>query len=270
MTFEIIAVAVFGLIIGSFLNVFIFRLNTGRSTSGRSGCMSCGAQLTWSELVPIFSFVALLGRCKSCGSSISSQYWIVEGATAILFVLVWMQGFMLAHTVFALLLMSLLIVIAVYDLKHTIIPNKVVYTFLVIALAANIPAPGTFSVSELPLHFLLVVVSGVITAAPLFILWLVSRGRWMGFGDVKLTVGFGFILGAYSGLMAVMLGFILGAVIGVFLLYAPKVIKRMSLSPTSSRFTMSSEVPFAPFLILGFLLVFLFDVDLISLIGVLL
>lgn len=264
---ELIIVALSGLIVGSFLNVVILRLNTGRSTAGRSGCMSCTQTLSWKELVPVLSFVMLRGRCKVCGSSISHQYWMVESATAILFVLVWLEHFSLFHSVFALALMSLLVVIAVYDFKHTIIPNKVVYPFLLLSFIANIPVPGSFALAELPLHFALVFVSGVLVALPLFILWLVSRGQWMGFGDVKLTLGFGFILGVYGGLMAVMLGFILGAVIGVILLAAPQLIKRLSLSTARRHFTMNSEVPFAPFLIAGFLLVFFFNVDLIDIVS---
>lgn len=267
MWLELLGIALFGLIIGSFLNVYILRLNTGRSTAGRSGCMSCGEKLGWRELIPILSFFALGGRCKSCGSRISNQYWIVELSTALLFVFVWIQGFSTFHTSFALVLLSLLVIIATYDIKHTIIPNKVVYAFIALALLSNIPALSTATLAELPLHFLLVLLSGAIVALPLFALWAISRGRWMGLGDVKLTFGFGLMAGIYNGLMSIMLGFILGAVIGLALLYGPKVIKRMSLSPTDSRFTMSSEIPFAPFLILGFLLVFLFGVDLFTLIG---
>lgn len=261
MIFELVVLGIFGLIIGSFLNVLILRLNTGRSNSGRSGCMSCGAQLKWKELVPVFSFAVQNGRCNSCGCSISNQYWMVEIATSVLFILVGMQGFGVFATIISLVVMSLLVVIAAYDLRHTIIPNKIVYTFLSVGLIANIPLIGTFQISDLVTHFFFVIIGGVIVAFPLFVLWLISSGRWMGFGDVKLTLGFGFFLGAYDGLMAILLGFILGAIIGLVLLYIPKVIKYFSLRPVATRFTMSSEVPFAPFLILGFFLVLFFNVD---------
>jgi len=269
MNLELLLIALLGLIIGSFLNVYILRLNTGRSTTGRSGCMSCGVQLIWRDLVPIFSFAALKGRCRACGSSISHQYWLVELTTAVLFVLVWVQGFSLIQSILALLLVSVLIVIASYDIRHTIIPNAAVYTFIALALIANIPAAGTFKLTELPLHFLPILISGALVAMPLLLLWLVSRGKWMGLGDVKLVFGFGLILNVYDGLMAIMLGFILGAIVGVILMYGPKVIKRISLSPTARRFTMSSEIPFAPFLIAGFFLVFLLKVDLLLLISAL-
>ncbi|QSH39324.1 prepilin peptidase [Candidatus Kaiserbacteria bacterium] len=261
MTFELLILAVLGVIVGSFLNVFILRLNTGRSNSGRSGCMSCGAQLTWKELIPLFSYAAQSGRCRSCGSSISHQYWMVELSTAVLFVLVGIQHVGLFEGATLLFVVSLLVIIAAYDFRHTIIPNKIVYIFLAVTFATNIPLWGTFGFSELATHFFFVLVSGAIVAFPLFILWAVSSGRWMGFGDVKLVIGFGFALGAYQGLMAVLLGFIVGAVIGLLLLSIPKVMKYTPLRPLATRFTMSSEVPFAPFLIAGFFLVLFFNID---------
>lgn len=258
---------VFGLIVGSFLNVLILRLNTGRSNSGRSGCMSCLSKLSVGELIPLVSFFALRGRCKSCGSRISHQYWLVELITGLLFVAVWMQGFAHIQTFFALLIVALLMVILVYDMRHTIIPNKIVYPFIALGFLMHIPVAGTFSSSEVLLYIGLVFASAALVALPLFVLWAISRGRWMGFGDVKLVFGFGLLLGAYSGLMAVLLGFILGAVVGLLLLYGPRVIRALPLSRTSSRFTMGSEIPFAPFLIAAFFMVFLFDVDLIALLG---
>ena len=266
MTIPLIVIGLLGAIVGSFLNVLILRLHTGRSATGRSGCMSCKEQLSWRELIPMVSFIFLRGRCTHCGSAISHQYWIVEVTTALLFMLVWMEGFSLVPTLAALVLTSLLVVIAAYDVRHTIIPNEVVYVFIALAFLTNLPLPGTFAAAELPLHFLFALVSGLLVAAPLLLLWLISRGQWMGLGDVKLAVGFGFILGTFGGLMAIMWGFILGALVGVVLLYAPLVIKRVSLSGSARTLTMKSEIPFAPFLIVGFFLVLLFDLNLFALI----
>ena len=264
---ELFIVALFGCIVGSFLNVYILRLNTGRSTTGRSGCMSCRKQLTWQELIPVISFFMLRGRCRGCGSRISHQYWIVEILTALLFVCVWLQGLPLIPAVLMLVLVSELVVIAVYDIKHTIIPNTVVYPFLLTALLLSASLLGTYTPKSIALYVAVSVINGVIVALPLLLLWVFSRGRWMGLGDVKLVLGFGMLLGVYYGLMAMMLGFVIGAVVGLFLLYAPRVIKHMSLSPTSTRFTMKSEIPFAPFLIVGFFLVLFFNADLITLVG---
>lgn len=263
--FALIIMAASGLIVGSFLNVYIVRSHTGRSMAGRSGCMSCGAQLRWWELIPVVSFFALRGHCATCGSAITHQYWMVELATAALFVLVWLQDVPLWYTIIALVLVSLLVVIAVYDFRHTIIPNEVMYTFMVGAAALHIPALSTAPLSALPMQSALVALSGVLVALPLLLLWLVSQGRWMGLGDVKLAFGFGLMVGVYNGLMAVMLGFLMGAVVGSALLYGPQVIRRASLSPVGGRFTMKSEIPFAPFLIVGLFLVFFFGVDMIEL-----
>ncbi len=266
MEFEVFVLAVLGLIVGSYLNVYILRLNTGKSTAGRSGCMSCGGKLTWRELIPVISFFVLRGRCGTCGSRISKQYWMVELLTSLLFVLVWLQVFDLLTTVVSLAIVSTLIIIAVYDIRHTIIPNQTVYAFLVLAVLAYGLSTGPLVAPALwPSYGMTMVYSAMVTSLPLFTLWFVSKGAWMGFGDVKLTLGFGAMLGVYQGIMAIMLGFVMGAIVGIFILYAPRVISSFRLRGGAKKITMKSEVPFAPFLIAGFLLVFLLDFDLIVL-----
>ena len=172
----------------------------------------------------------------------------------------------LLETLLGWALVSTLVIIAIYDIKHTIVPNGAVYTFIAIAGFAHIPILGTLTPAELPTYFLFVIVSGLLVALPLFLLWFLSRGRWMGFGDVKLSLGFGLALGAYDGLMALLFGFVIGAFVGVSLIWLQKVIKRLPLSTHTAHLTMSSEIPFAPFLITGFFLVWFFDADLIALI----
>src|ERR1035437_10118568 len=125
---------VFGLIIGSFLNVVILRLNTQKSLGGRSGCMSCLNKLSWYELIPVFSFLGLRGRCKNCKAKISIQYPIVELITGFIFAALFLkfQNVFFFNTVpvfsftyaFYAVAFSLLLVIAVYDIRHKIIPNK--------------------------------------------------------------------------------------------------------------------------------------------------
>ncbi len=266
MALTVFGVAIFGLLVGSYLNVYILRLHTGKSTTGRSGCMSCGSQLTWKELVPVVSYFALRGRCRRCGSAISKQYWMVELTTALLFVLVWVQGLTIITTLIALAMVSVLVIIAVYDIRHTIIPNQVVYIFLILAVLAYGTSTGFIMPQSLwSYHLLTIIYSALGTASPLFVLWFISKGAWMGFGDVKLTLGFGAALGLYQGVMAIMLGFVLGAIVGVTIMYAPKVINSLHLRGDAKHITMKSEVPFAPFLITGFLLVFLFNFDLVVL-----
>ncbi|MBI2627470.1 prepilin peptidase [Candidatus Nomurabacteria bacterium] len=129
---------ILGLIIGSFLNVIIYRLNTARSFGGRSACMSCQNRLCWYELIPLFSFLGLGGRCRSCKTKISIQYPLVELATGLIFALLFFKlqdvfytnslVFFITYDYFALLF-SLLLVIATYDLKHKIIPDILSFAF---------------------------------------------------------------------------------------------------------------------------------------------
>lgn len=211
--------------------------------------------------MPLVSFFALRGRCAHCGSAISHQYWMVELAVALAFFGVWLQGLALYHTLFGWAIVSVLIAIAVYDLRHTIIPNALVYTFIALALGVHGSSVLTLSPVALVEYVAVVALGGIATAAPLYALWLFSGGRWMGFGDVKLALGIGLVLGIGGGLSALMLAFISGALIGVALVYLPRVLQRLSLSVARAGFTIKSEIPFAPFLIAGFFLVYFFDVD---------
>ena len=114
----------FGVIIGSFLNVYIYRFHTGKSLAGHSHCLSCGTGLRWYELFPLVSYLALRGRCRTCGSKITPRYFWVELATGLLFAL----ALTLTLDIWALLLLwfilSVLVVITVYDLYHFIIPDQ--------------------------------------------------------------------------------------------------------------------------------------------------
>ena len=235
-----IIVFVLGLIIGSFLNVVILRYNTGRTLSGRSGCLTCGKKLNWSELLPVVSFIWQRGRCRGCRSKISWQYPLVELLTGLLFALIyWHLAGQWPEIIFYWLIASLLIIITVYDFKHQIIPDKFVFIFILLALLK------------------LNIVGGLATALPLFFLWAASRGRWLGFGDVKLALGIGLLLDWQFGLSALALAFWLGAFVGLFLIAWGKT----QLWRRWKSYTMKSEVPFAPFLILGFWLVFFLSIN---------
>src|SRR3989344_148921 len=96
-----------GAIVGSYLNVLILRYNTGRSSQGRSSCMSCQKRLSWYELIPVLSYIVLRGRCRSCTSKISLQYPLVEGGLAVLFLLVYQKSGLSIETFFLLLVVTL-------------------------------------------------------------------------------------------------------------------------------------------------------------------
>jgi len=248
---------IFGLIIGSFLNVFILRRGV-RSLSGRSSCMACGKVIAWYDLIPVLSWLFLRGRCRHCGARISVQYPLVEASTAALFALLSPIGLAVFHTplLIALLLIvdylaiaALLIAIAAYDFNHTIIPDGWAYSFALLALALQFLSP-----MPQDLDILLLVAAGPIVALPLYLLWFISSGRWMGLGDAKLALGIGWLLGPWIGLVAVMASFILGSIILVPLLLLTHI---PGLSRKGVGLTMKSEVPFGPFLIASCLLFWL-------------
>lgn len=250
---------VFGLIIGSFLNVVILRLHTERSFGGRSGCMSCQNKLSWYELIPVFSFLCLLGRCKNCRTKISLQYPIVESLTGFIFAVFFLKFqdlfffntpvFIFTYTYYVVMF-SILVVIAVYDLRHKIIPDSLSILFGVFAFL------GLFFFAPHNLYFsfhlptLLDFASGFIIALPFALLWLVSGGTWMGLGDAKLAIGLGWLLGFYSAISGIMLAFWIGAFVGLLLVIFSK------------KYRLKSEIPFAPYLVLGMFLAFIFELHL--------
>jgi leader peptidase (prepilin peptidase) / N-methyltransferase len=232
-----------GLVIGSFLNCVIFRLEREESfLKGRSCCPNCKHTLSWLDLVPVFSFLFLGGKCRYCKKPISWQYPLVEISTAILFVLVAYFSFPdFLATSYLLLATSLLAVIFIFDFKHYTIPDGAI--FFAIAIS------GIWAlVSGQLLNYL-----GSALGAALFFLFifLISKGKWMGFGDVKLAFFMGLFLGFPKILVALFLAFIIGAIIGVCLIIFGK--KKFS-----------SEVPFGPFLIIGTFLALFFGEKLIT------
>lgn len=263
MEFFVIIVFVLGLIIGSFLNVVILRYNSGRSITGRSSCSSCGRELCWYDLIPLASFIAQRGRCRICGSRISCQYPIVELITGIVFAGVFVKVFtsydfvsVFSAFIFFAVIWSLLVVISVYDIKHKIIPDGIVYAFDFLALV-------TIFVNGVTVP---AIVAGPLLALPFALLWLISKGTWMGLGDAKLIIGIGWLLGLRGGFSAVVWGIWIGAVLSIAFMLIQRIslVKNIHLFSKTERFTMKSELPLGPFLIIGLVLVFFFNADVIS------
>ena len=262
MTIIYIFSFIFGTIIGSFLNVLTYRMHTGMKITGRSMCFVCGKKLYWYELVPIFSFALQRARCRGCKSKISWQYPTVEFLTGLLFVLsvysvAPMQYFLITQyeaisIVYLWLVMSILVVISVYDIRHKIIPDIYAYSLIVITLTFFVFNVGVLNIFTTP--YVWDLFAGIILATPFALLWLISRGRWMGLGDAKLMLGIGWLLGLYAGISAIIIAFWIGAAVGLLLM----LIK-------GKNFTMKTEIPFGPFLILGALLVLFFGADVLKL-----
>jgi prepilin signal peptidase PulO-like enzyme (type II secretory pathway) len=252
----------FGSAIGSFLNVVIYRYNTGVGINGRSGCMTCGRTLSWYELVPVLSFLIQRGRCRGCGTKLSWQYPAVELLTGVLFVAV-VQKYIGAaldiklyvELAMMLVVWSLLVVILVYDVRHKIIPNGFVYTFAFLGLVRifmTVPfEPRTI--------FIWTLLAGPILYLPFYLLWKISDGRWIGLGDGKLALGIGWMLGMGHGLSAIFLAFWIGALVSIIMMVI------MRLKSGGNKLTMKSEIPFAPYLILGFTIVYFWPIDVVGL-----
>ncbi len=213
---------------GSFLNVCIDRLPSGRSLlRPPSQCDACGRRLTPADLVPIISYLWLRGRCRSCGAHISYRLPLVEAATAGLFALLW-HYFPGPQFFIAAYYGSLFLVIAFIDLEHTIIPNQLTYPALLLALPLSIPQVDNGLVSSL--------IGGAIGLALLVVPLLLPHG--MGWGDVKMSALMGLSLGYPKVLVALALAMVLGGMVGIVLL---------ALRLKGRR----SAIPFGPFLSLG-------------------
>lgn len=265
--FFAVVVFLFGIVIGSFLNVVIYRLHTGKSLNNRSHCLSCGQHLSSYELVPLLSYLFLRGRCRHCGCFIPYRYFAVELLTGLAF----LMAFYVTDDFFVLaimcILLSALIVGAVYDLFHLIIPDEV--SLLVAALAVVFVSYNA-TVSTAPL---LSVVSdalfgGVLAFGVFGFLWLISRGTWMGFADAKLAFGLGMFTGLSGAFSLLVLSFWIGATTSlavIFLQYLRRKLPVVGGFNYMGHVNMKSEIPFAPFLIVAFLLVFFAGVDVLSL-----
>ena len=237
---------IFGLIIGSFLNVVICRLKTKESIFfTRSKCPKCGVVLKWYDLIPVLSFLIQKGKCSYCRGKISLQYPIVEIITGLLFLQIFNFKFLILNEFLILnylnlfyyfLIISFLLIIFAYDLRHYIIPDKIVFPAIIIGLIYRLN-----SISEIGNYIL----SAFIPAVFFLSLIIISKGKWMGLGDVKLAFLMGLILGWPGILIALLIAFFSGAIIGICLiLFGEKGFK--------------SQIPFGPFLSGATILVMLF------------
>ncbi|PIV45836.1 MAG: prepilin peptidase [Candidatus Nealsonbacteria bacterium CG02_land_8_20_14_3_00_34_20] len=253
-----VVVFILGLTVGSFLNCVIYRLKTGQNfLKGHSSCPHCLHQLKWYDLIPVLSFILLKGKCRYCKKPISWQYPLVELITGLLFLQIFnfqfswtLSGglsvgllfnefsiFNFLNLIYYWLIVSLLIVIFVYDLKWYVIPDKIVYPAIIIALIFNFQ----FSIFNQFSIFKFSILSALGTSIFFLAIFLISRGKWLGFGDVKLAFFMGLFLGFPDILVALFLAFLIGAMIGLGLI----IFKKKGLK---------SEIPFGPFLITGTLI----------------
>ncbi len=257
-------VFVLGAIIGSFLNVLIYRFHTGKSINGHSHCMSCGNRLRWFELFPILSYLSLRGRCRKCASYVPVRYLLVEFATAISFLGIYFVTQDWVFFAILAVLVSVLMVTVVYDYYHLIIPNEL--PIALVGLAVVYQGYQIYSGAEFDI-LLSALLSAVVGAGFYAFLWLISKGRWIGFGDAKLAFSLGLFLSAEYIVSMLILSFWIGAAVSLLLLGIQWVLMRgqFTLPFMDAGITMKSEIPFAPFIILAFVATFFFAVDVMEL-----
>ncbi len=258
-----VVVFILGAIIGSFLNVYIYRFHTGKSISGNSHCLSCGVSLRWFELFPIFSYLAIRGRCRHCHSKVPVRYFLVELLTACLFVLALTLTSVYSELFLIWFISAVLVVILTYDFHHFIIPDSLTITFTVLVFLL---AGHSYLVYGRTWELIGTdVLSALIGSSFFLFLWFISKGKWLGFGDVKLAFPLGLLVGASSVFSFVVMSFWVGAIISLAILGLQRIRRGKShLRLVSQAYTMKSEVPFAPFLIAGALIIFFTKINVLS------
>ncbi len=243
---------IFGLLIGSFLNVCILRLPEGRSiVVGKSSCPGCGAGLTVIDLVPVFSYLFLRGKCRHCGQRISPLYPTVELLTGVMFLLLYIKfGLTYVLLVYAALI-ALLIAIAFIDWRKMIIPDGLVISMLVVGviqLAVTI-FTGVFGVW---LDYVIGFFAGGVPLLliAIFCLYVLKKEAFGG-GDIKLMAAAGLVIGWKLVITSYLIGIVTGAVFSVILL-------------STGRKKRGDEIPFGPFLSLGIVVSVFFGNEIIN------
>lgn len=260
-----------GAALGSFVAVIADRYNTGLPfLKGRSICFSCGKELKNKDLFPIFSFLFLLGRCRYCKSKIPKGTFAVEIIMGILSLAAFLKSglsfenlsiFQFFNFLIILAIFSVIFLISIYDLKHFIIPDSFLvflfaFSFLYL-LISNLSIFQSFHFSIFSTFL-----SGIVLALPFFLIFLISRGTWFGFGDVKYIFVLGFFMGFVQGLSAVVLAFWIGAALSVAAFSLKFLKPHIKLPLLRNNFTIKSEIPFGPFLSLGTIISFFLNLDL--------
>ncbi len=247
---------IYGAALGSFANVMADRLRIKSFWGGRSECLTCSKKLSWYEIVPIFSFLFQKGRCRGCKTRLSQMYlWseIVSGllVAGLVYVLplytsVYVSQFLL------FLLWSLIICVSVsiiiYDIRHTIVPFEMATLLFFVGICMTLGRQFTsgFNIFDL--------LSGFIVALPFGLMYMFSKGRWVGLGDIIIYAAFGFMLGLPMGASMFFYSVWLGAFVSVCMLFVHK-----------KEYTLKSEIPFTPFIIIASLLCLYINADILGL-----
>jgi leader peptidase (prepilin peptidase)/N-methyltransferase len=228
--FVYIFVFLYGIVFGSFLNVCIYRLPKGESiVKANSHCMTCGKRLHWYELVPIFSWLFLRGKCHGCRSKISVQYPLIEAANGLLFVLCLAVKGLSVDMVLCQALMSALLVLSVIDARTKEIPNGINIFIAVIGLIRAVI--NIVPVIKTHGNVLDIVLGPVVVSGVLMLILIISGGGAIGGGDVKLMAAAGLFLGLKGTVLALVIGCIAGSVIHVSLMKLRHLGRQLAMGP---------------------------------------
>lgn len=254
----LIVLGLLGLCFGSFVNALVWRLHERMDfITGRSECTNCHHLLAPQDLIPIISWVSLRGRCRYCSHPISWQYPLVEIAVATLFVvsyLYWplpLLGWLsIAYFILWLIYIVALATLFIYDIRWMLLPNVIVFPLIGLSLL-GVFLRGLMSHAPLLAAAEQIALGAAVLGGFYWVLYTISKGKWVGYGDVKLGLFMGIVLGWQGALFVLFLANIIG-----FIFVVPGML--------IGRLTRKSKVPFGPFLIIAFLIVGLFGKQLID------
>ncbi|MEK7639823.1 MAG: prepilin peptidase [Patescibacteria group bacterium] len=249
---------IFGTAIGSFLNVVAIRLPKRRKflqLNQRSKCPNCRHVLHTPDLVPIVSYLSLRGRCRYCRKPISPQYMLLELITGVTFaLLVWQYG-VSGTTFVGLIGASFLIALGTIDARLKIVPDNLSLPAILVTFLAQVLVISDFGVNGFNAAMLRslcgLVIGAIIGVLWFWLQWVVSRGKWVGTGDIRLGALLGVFLGMPLALVALFLAYITGSIWAVALLARRKV-------------KFSSAIPFGAFLALAGVIAFIFGPAVVS------
>lgn len=218
-----IIIFLYGIVIGSFLNVCIYRIPKQENIAKvRSHCMQCDHQLKWYELIPLFSYLLQGGKCRVCKTKISVQYPLIEGANGILYVFIFMINGINVDSLLYCLLTSTLLVLSVIDFRTYEIPIGINYFILVLGVLRTV-LHNT--------HWAEHVIGFFAVSVVLYIIIIATKGRGIGGGDMKMMAVCGLFLGWKEIILAFLLGCIIGSVVHVIRMRVTKCDHVLALGP---------------------------------------
>lgn len=245
-------IIILGLVVGSFLSALTYRLPRNKSvTFGRSFCDHCKRKIRWYDNIPLISYLALRGECRNCSKKISLRYPLIELFTAVLFLVFTYTLFNCKDTLnseilcdlrsllgnwvipYLLFILSMVITIFIIDLEHKIIPDNIVFYLFIVTFLVFLASSSPTLIPRL--------VSAFGSSMFLLLIHLLTKGRGMGLGDVKLALFVGLLLGWPKTLTWLYLSFVIGALIGLMLIMFKK-----------AKF--GKQIPFGPFMILSLII----------------